>query len=147
MDKIIAKQLNKAIEEALQPVALKFGLTLENRGGRFSECDYKPSITFVGKSDNGDNRLEIAWKKYAVLYGLKPEWLGEIVNYRSGAQIIIGIDVKKSKYPVVLEDNQKKRYIATAESIIAMLTLQERNKKADKAGVNGLSSALLNRGK
>ena len=117
MDRIQAKQMGKDIEEALGVIAEKYSMDLEYRGGTFSDTDYKPRATFTGKSTSGKTRAEAEWDLYHSMLGLKKEWLGEIISYQDSDQIIVGLDMKKFKYPVLLEDGNGKKYKASAENI------------------------------
>ena len=53
------------------------------------------------------------------------KWLGEVVNLRGKDCIITGLDTKKTKYPVVVEDGNGGKYIVTPQTI--QLRLGSRN--------------------
>ena len=125
MDKKQAKLMGEDVKNALQTIADKYNMTLEYRGGSFSDTDYKPRVTFTGKSADGKSREKKEWDLYAEMLDLKKEWLGEVVNLRGKDCIITGFDTKKTKYPVVVEDGNGGKYIVTPQTI--QLRLGSRN--------------------
>lgn len=125
MDKKQAKLMGEDVKNALQTIADKYNMTLEYRGGSFSDTDYKPRVTFTGKSADGKSREKKEWDLYAEMLDLKKEWLGEVVNLRGKDCIITGLDTKKTKYPVVVEDGNGGKYIVTPQTI--QLRLGSRN--------------------
>ena len=69
MDKKQAKLMGEDVKNALQTIADKYNMTLEYRGGSFSDTDYKPRVTFTGKSADGKSREKKEWDLYAEMVG------------------------------------------------------------------------------
>jgi len=121
MDRTQAKQMGADIEKALQTIADEYNMTMEYRGGSFSDTDYKPWVTFTGKNADGKSRTEKEWELYRDMFGLKKEWLGEKVVLSGKKMTITGLDTKKSKYPVMVETADGHKYKVTPEQIKLML--------------------------
>jgi len=117
MNRIQAKQMGEDIKNALKEVAEKYNMTIEYRGGTFSDTDYKPKITFTGKSTDGKSRQEQEWDLYADMLDLKKEWLGEVITLSGKDCIITGLDMKKSKYPVMVEGENGHKYKVTPQTL------------------------------
>jgi len=117
MDKKTANAIGKECEKALQAVAEKFGLELQYRGGRFSDTDYTPKFVFQGKNEKGENKLESDWNKYAELYDLKKDWLGEIIPLNGQDGIILGLEGKNHKYPVIVEGSNGTQYKLSVDQV------------------------------
>lgn len=118
MDRQQAKQMGEEIKSALRTIAEKHNMTLEYRGGTFSDTDYKPRATFTGKGADGKSREEKEWELYYKMLGLEKEWLGEVVTLSNGKDVIItGLDMKKTKFPVMAEDDNGGGWKLTPEQI------------------------------
>ena len=117
MDRTQAKQMGDDIKNALQTIADKYEMTMEYRGGTFSDTDYKPRVTFTGKSVDGKSRQEKEWDMYAEVLDLKKEWLGQVIVLSGKEMTITGLDMKKSKYPVLVEAENGSKYKVSPEQI------------------------------
>jgi len=121
VNRVQAKQMGTDVKNALQTIAEKYNMTMEYRGGTFSDTDYKPRVTFTGISADGKSRAQKEWDLYCDMFDLKKEWLGETVILSGKKMTITGLDTKKSKYPVMVESADGHKYKVTPEQIKLIL--------------------------
>jgi hypothetical protein len=121
-DKLTLKKLREAIDRALLigNVAEDFGLT-SIKAGRISYDinGLSAKITLEAETtENGKTKEEANFEQYAVLFGLKPEWLHKSFDRGRGATVeIIGLQPSRSKFPVMVLDANKGRFLITAEEV------------------------------
>ena len=115
MDRTTAKLIIAEMTDAAKKVAEKHGLEARFKSGSFTDTTLSPKFVFSGTDASGRTQAEKEWDTYHGALGLKKEWLGEKYNNKT----IIGLDMKKRKYPVLLKSARGKVYKADA-SIIKM---------------------------
>jgi hypothetical protein len=101
-----AKLILKELEEAVKKVAEKHGMDVRVSGGRFDSNGLKPRLEFMTRDTEGRTREEREWDIYAESLGLDKSILGKQYNGKK----IVGLDMKKRKYPVILETRDGVRY-------------------------------------
>ena len=118
MDRALVKKINNDVRLALELVSQKYGLTLKLKNGSFTSEMYRPSFEFYQLSNGTTSIEENEWNKWHATLGLKKEWLGKSL---SSGKKIIGLDMRKRKYPVILVSKNGTRYKTTASSVISNL--------------------------
>lgn len=119
MDRALANKIGKELEEAAIKIAKKYpGVTAVAKGGRFDSTTFGKKIEFRMKDASGRTREEAAWDLHAESYGLDVTLLGTTVRGKK----IVGLDLKKHKYPVILIDEKTgKSYKAPVSSFAGVL--------------------------
>ena len=117
MDKDQAVAIQKELADHARELARCHGLKLVSNRASYSDTDVSIRIVFEGENEQGENRLIVDWKRQCTWYGLKPEWLNQsFQDNRGETMTIIGLDVKKKKYPVIVECNGR-QYKLTTEQV------------------------------
>ncbi len=87
------------MDKSLSDALAKFGL--QGKIGRitFDETHFSTKI----EVSTGNDR-ENEFVKYAKHYNLEPEWFGKSITLKDGEYKIVGLDQRRSKYPVILQN-------------------------------------------
>ena len=111
--------VSEATLTALKTTAAEIGLDVVVGGGKFNDNEFTPKLTFrtVTNGQTFDPAAE-NFTKYATLYKLKPEWLGQTFTANGESFKIVGLRMTRCKKPVLAEKNGAK-YVFSTESIIA----------------------------
>lgn len=105
-------ELRPVIEQALQDAVGKYGLATSVGKITYGDTQFTAKLE-VTTTNNG----EVEFKKNADLLDLKPEWFGKTFEFRGTTYEIIGLDLSKRKFPVVIQDNNGKTSRFTADGI------------------------------
>ena len=121
-DNFVLKVINKEIELAVQSVAQKYGITIKYVGASYSSLEATTKLKLSCTSITGETKGESDFKKYAEIYGLKPEMLGKVFNMRSGRGFktykIMGLIPNKRVNNIMVQDIiTKKEYVCKALDI------------------------------
>jgi hypothetical protein len=117
IDRSKAKQIGREVEQALQEVAERHGLTVDYRGGTYDPNTYKPRITL--KSANAD---ESEFKMYASRYGLERSDFGREFVSKGRLFRITGVSPRSPKRPILCEEvDTGRRFKFTAAGVKAGL--------------------------
>lgn len=125
-DRASVRQILAECEEALRPVAEKYGLTLDRKGKTYYQ-DALPVMyqLLVTKMDEDGNVLSAdakAFQEQAFLYGLEPSDLGREFKSRGDTFRITGLKPRSRKYPVLAKNVKTgKTFKFPAESVKAGL--------------------------
>ena len=126
-DRINLRPLSIDIQSALAPIAAKYGITLQYKSSRFSPDNVTIKIegATIGSSGVANTRERDDFKLYASMYGLKETDLDKEISYTGKKYIIIGLNTRRSKYPIVakrIEDG--KTILLTCEMVKSALLRQ-----------------------
>jgi hypothetical protein len=123
-DSTTIRLLKAEIVAALQPIATKYGISIDDTGkGSFSPQNYRFSLEAAVKNEQGETLTSEAayFKQCAHLYGLLPDDLGkEFVNRRS-VFTIIGAAAQSYRYPILCRNQNGKVYKFPAVTVCAAL--------------------------
>lgn len=107
-DRASVRQILEECEEALRPIAEKYGLTLDRKGRTYRSDSLPVMYQFmVTEKDEDGNVLSAEAKDFvarAVLYGLEPEDLHREFKSRGNTYRITGLKPRSRKYPILGED-------------------------------------------
>jgi hypothetical protein len=115
------------IRTALAPIAVKWGITLDYKGARFSpdNVTFKMEGATIGSGGVSNTRERDNFKLYASMYGLKDTDLDKEISYAGKKYIIVGLNTRRQKYPIVakrVEDG--KTILLTCEMVKLSLLRQ-----------------------
>ena len=101
IDKATARALGEATKDALEAVAASFDMTVKVNGGRYDPTTgtFTPRVTF-SQADTA----RIAFEQLAVLFGFEKDDYGKEVRLGTGTFRIVGLNTRRQKYPVDLEN-------------------------------------------
>ena len=115
MDKRTAGVIDKAVENALRPVAEAMGLDLKMKGGRFdpSAGMFMPRMELTLQTgQDGRTQEQITFEKNCESFLLKPENYKAQLTTRHGPCELIGFALSRSKFPI------RARVIASGKEIL-----------------------------
>jgi len=113
MDRETTKMLMKELGVAATEIARKHGMEVKINGATFGSTFMKPRIEFLAKDEKGRSKEEREWDMFAESLGLDKNLLGKQFNGKT----IIGLDMKKRKYPVILMSLRGNRYKTSVSSV------------------------------
>ena len=128
IDTVLLKVLRHEINEALKPVAQKYGIALAAGNASYTAKTFSYKLAGALPDDSGnvqDPRTIKAmedYKRQAVLYGMKTEWLGRAFTYGGRNVKLIGLMPKRSKFPILVEDSEGKQRLFPYEAVKAILS-------------------------
>jgi len=126
-DRTNLRLISADLEAALAPVAAKYGITFSYRGARFlaDNATFKIEAATIGSGGVVNTRERDNFKLYASMYGLKDTDLDREISYAGKKYIIIGLNTRRQKYPIVakrVEDG--KTILLTCEGVKSALLRQ-----------------------
>ena len=136
IDRKALQHLRGVIDSALEELSNKhgWGIELKLANGTYNGTTnghYKLSLNLI--DDSGAVMTEEAedFKRYAEMYGLKPEWLGESFTYTSYTQAskpesykIVGFKARARKRQILTEDGNGKRVVWPAKNVLELMERQ-----------------------
>ena len=136
IDRKALQHLRGVIDSALEELSNKhgWGIELKLRSGTYNGTTnghYKLDLNLI--DDSGAVMTEEAedFKRYAEMYGLKPEWLGESFTYTSYKQgskpesyKIVGFKARARKRQILTEDGNGKRVVWPAKNVLELMERQ-----------------------
>jgi hypothetical protein len=125
MDKKTVVLIQKELGHFASEIAKKYGLTLKRNNATYDDTDVSFKLSFAGTNKSGEDRLMVDWNQYYSLYGLKKEWLNKTYRNFSGELMRIrGLDSRKRKYPVIVENMNGVRYKVEADRVKMLMGQQ-----------------------
>lgn len=104
----------KEFSEIVKPLEEKHSVKI-----KLGNITYDPGINFTAKitvtGADGDKKI---FEKYCNLFGLKDSDYGRIVNLKGDDYKIVGLELKRSKFPIVVENVKTKKKVSTTEEAI-----------------------------
>ena len=114
--KTSARGLAEQAESALQAVAERNGLTVKYKGGSYTGTTFTPKFEFATADS-----AAVGFARDATFIGLTPEDFGKEVKVEGRIIKIVGINLRASRYPVLVEDRDGKVYKYNEGAILKVL--------------------------
>jgi hypothetical protein len=113
------KMLEASIDEALKPVAEKYGIQIKRLGGSFSPSDFRVRLECAVKNEDGtfETSERADFKLFAPTIGLSSSDLDTEFEYNEVKYKIIGMKTRSHKYPIIGErvpDGKRFKFPASA---------------------------------
>ena len=135
IDRKALQYLRGVIDSALDELSNEqgWGIKLQLGNGSYSGSNghFKLNISAIDESGTVVTEEAEDFKRYAELYGLKPEWLGVSFTYTSYKQgstpetyKIIGFKARARKRQILTEDSTGKRLVWPAENVLELMERQ-----------------------
>ena len=135
IDRKALQYLRGVIASALDELSNEqgWGIKLQLGNGSYSGSNghFKLNISAIDESGTVVTEEAEDFKRYAELYGLKPEWLGESFTYSSVRQggtpetyKIIGLKARARKRQILTEDGNGKRVVWPANNVLELMERQ-----------------------
>ena len=132
IDRKALQYLRGVIDSALDELSNEqgWGIKLQLGNGSYSGSNghFKLNISAIDESGTVVTEEAEDFKRYAELYGLKPEWLGEIFTYTSVKRgsspetyKIIGLKARARKRQILTEDGNGKRVVWPAKNVLELM--------------------------
>jgi len=135
IDRKALQYLRGVIDSALDELSNEqgWGIKLQLGNGSYSGSNghFKLNISAIDESGTVVTEEAEDFKRYAELYGLKPEWLGESFTYTSVKRgsspetyKIIGLKARARKRQILTEDGNGKRVVWPANNVLELMERQ-----------------------
>lgn len=113
------KAITARILAAIKDIEKEFGVTIANHGGTVGKHEGVIKLGVkVNTTASGINPEEENFKRYAELFGMKPDWFGKWVPVNGTPHKIVGLNARASKNTVIIESKRGTRYVTNAEVIV-----------------------------
>lgn len=119
IDKQLAKQIGQEVEQALQEVAARHGLTVEIKGGTYDAGLYKPRVEF--KTADAD---ATEFRRYAAAFDLDPDDFGAEFVCKGKTYRISGVAPRSSVRPILATEVSTGRVFTFPEGTVRTLLAQ-----------------------
>ena len=114
--KKMLEDLRPEIEDALKEVAQKYGITMRLGNGHYGGLEGDFKLLLRGTGNNGETKESEDFKRYATGFGLRPEWVGELITDGKYYYTISTIYPRKRKMPVgVIRDDNDRRIMSETQ--------------------------------
>ncbi len=135
IDRKALQYLRGVIDSALDELSNEqgWGIKLQLGNGSYSGSNghFKLNISAIDESGTVVTEEAEDFKRYAELYGLKPEWLGESFTYTSVKRgsspetyKIIGLKARARKRQILTEDGNGRRVVWPANNVLELMERQ-----------------------
>jgi hypothetical protein len=124
VDKATAKAVQQEMGDALKAIAAKHGLEITSSRSTYSESEFNLSIKSRSTSQE-DNAA--TWARYAPMYGLPLDGLGQTITLNRKVYTITGLDLNRRAYPVRVTDAYGKALLLREEAVRRALAAAPRN--------------------
>lgn len=105
LTKDVVKQLQADLGDLVTELALNYPGLSASRGSR---ATYDPTTGEINVTLHfrveGEDQERKAFDAACILFGLKPEAYGFVINNRGAKYTLMGFDLKRRRYPVVVRD-------------------------------------------
>ena len=102
-DRANLKVLSMDINETLQAVGKKYGISIKTNGGTFDHISFRLKVECsVMQDGNVISKEETCFKQYASMYGMKPEDLGKNIIVGGKAYKVIADYIQKNDSKCIL---------------------------------------------
>ena len=118
IDRATCRILGEAVDEALRPVAEKFGLAFRRESGRFTDASFTVKGTF---SVRGEGGVPKDAARHAGLLGLPEDCVGKQFMANGSIYTVEGVNIRRPKFPVSGRGIQGGRYKFTVAQVLAGL--------------------------
>ncbi len=116
IDKKMLNDFRADFAEAMKALEQKYGLVIELKTIHFSYDSFDGKL----EAKEGASKEDVFKKEFerdCVAVGLVPEDYGQIFTQQSKQYKIVGIDLAKRKYPIIIEDINGKRMRCTVDFV------------------------------
>lgn len=133
MNKQRAKEIQIAVERELEGLAARLGVAIKLKGGTFgpSHVLLRLEVAEISESGEVQSSEALTFTRYAALYGMRPEWLGQ--TYRAHGDVmyrVTGLVPSRRKYPVTVVNVRTGAPLKTTEvAVIAGFAREEARNK------------------
>jgi len=115
------KEFREEFKKAVEKLAKKYKVEISLGNISYDNLEFHGKMS-VKNLEQGGKKIDADkenFSKYAVLYGLKPALFGYSITAQGKNFKIVGINPRKRKFPIVLEDTKTgKRVCATQEIVV-----------------------------
>jgi hypothetical protein len=113
MDRTMADAIREDALAALQPVAERYGLSVEIAGGKYTrEGSYEPRVVF-----SSDGFAQTEWNRYAALHDLPLDCVGLTFTLDGSRWTVVGFRSRNRSYPIaVTNESGEPRKMRLTES-------------------------------
>jgi len=119
------RDIQNDIMDAISEVESKHGITIAPHGGTQGHLDATLKFKLSATNEDGENQAALDFKRYANLYGMKPEWLGEEIRNGGKVYTITGFLPNRRKNVVEITNPKGKGYVISAEAIVTAMRLKD----------------------
>jgi hypothetical protein len=117
-DRANLKVLSMDINETLQAVGKKYGISIKTNGGTFDHISFRLKVECsVMQDGNVISKEETCFKQYASMYGMKPEDLGKNIIVGGKAYKVIGLRPSARRFPILAKRYDGKRFCLPLSSV------------------------------
>lgn len=122
-----ALEMRDVMNDILALVGKRFNCDIKVGKGNYSDTDAKFELKIIEKNSNGESvsEYEINWRKQHQRYGFKLEDLNREFIILGKSAKLIGCMPRKSKYPIIVEINNKKYKYSAQDVKFALATSGE----------------------
>ena len=121
LDRNFCKAIRPEIDKALEELGDKFGVEIKAGNARYTgnQVTFKLEASLVKDDGSTFDPKRDEFSRICGRYGLQASDLDRVIETTRGQKIkIIGLNPKRRKYPVLIEDLMRgKEYIATPDQI------------------------------
>ena len=120
------KAFRKDFDTAVATLGKKYDIKIELGGISYDALSFHGKVTCTKLSETGEKQVDI--KRFNLLknlYGLKADIGDKYTDWNGKTFTVCDFDPKKSKYPVLIMDNNGKQYKTTVASVNQHLVAQK----------------------
>lgn len=120
-------QLRAEIDAALKIVGDKYGLAFHAGNVKYEPhtAEFKLHVSTLSEKGEVIHKEAEDFKRYATVYGLKPEDLGRKYLRGGKTYTVIGCKPLSRTYPILVSCSDGKKYKMAADSVVTFLKLYE----------------------
>ncbi len=113
-DKRNLNDLHERMAKALEPFAKEFGITIRPSGGTIGSIESTLKFQVkVADPDIQKNAAKKLFDTYCSMYGLRPQDWGTTIRENTKVLTLVGIEVRRVKYPLRMRDQNGKEMLYT----------------------------------
>jgi len=120
-DRATCTIIHNAIDKALEPVAKKFGISIDNGSGSYTDDNYtlKIELAVIGEDGTANSKLVTDFKHMCSRYNLQIDDLGKQFKVSSGVTYEVkGLSRRSHKFPIIVKNiDNNKMYKLTIQSV------------------------------
>jgi hypothetical protein len=114
----------KILEEYFKKIQSETGLKLSLKGGRYTDFSFTTKLeveissSATSDPDEVTKKQKDLWNKFHSSYGFEKEWLGKTVSISGESYRIIGLNIRKPKYCVILYSYSKNTTVGCSQETL-----------------------------
>ena len=112
MDRTTVKLLSDAINAALQPLAVQYGVNIKRGSASFTDQNFtlKVEVAVIGAGGVAVSKEVTDFKRYAEFQGMKADDFGKTVSISGKLYTIAGYLVRSTRNPILVKDVKGKSW-------------------------------------